>query len=250
MRHVAALGLALLAGCAVPQMPAPAPSGRTEAPVPAAPSQSVAATAPSSERARVLAGNFFAAVDRVLPVAERTCREETRDLNCDFAIVVDDRPGLPPNAFQTLDPNGRPVIGFTLSLIAQADNQDELAFIIGHETAHHIAGHLARSRNSAILGASIAGVLARVGGADAAVIRSAQDIGANVGARRYSKSFELEADSLGTVIAARAGYDPVRGSLYFNRSPDPGNAFLGTHPPNAERLRVVRETAAGLRGGG
>ena len=161
MRHVAALGLALLAGCAVPQMPAPAPSGRTEAPVPAAPSPSVAATAPSSERARVLAGNFFAAVDRVLPVAERTCREETRDLNCDFAIVVDDRPGLPPNAFQTLDPNGRPVIGFTLSLIAQADNQDELAFIIGHETAHHIAGHLARSRNSAILGASIAGVLAR-----------------------------------------------------------------------------------------
>jgi hypothetical protein len=32
-----------------------------------------------------------------------------------------------------------------------------------------------------------------------------------VGARRYSKAFELEADALGTVIAARAGYDPLRG---------------------------------------
>jgi Zn-dependent protease with chaperone function len=38
----------------------------------------------------------------------------------------------------------------------------------------------------------------------------------------------------------------VRGAEYFNRVPDPGNRFLGTHPPNADRIRVVRQTAAGL----
>ena len=85
--------------------------------------------------------------------------------------------------------------------------------------------------------------LASITGAD---VTSAQRIGAQVGARSYSKDFELEADALGTVIAARSGYDPVRGSQFFNRIPDPGDRFLGTHPPNAQRIEVVRRTAAGL----
>src|SRR5690606_31841804 len=92
-----------------------------------------------------------------------------------------------------------------------------------------------------------AGVLATVGGASAAGVRDAQNFGATLGARRYSQSFELEADALGTVIAFKAGYDPVRGAEYFARIPDPGNRFLGTHPPNASRIAVVRQVAAGLR---
>jgi len=75
---------------------------------------------------------------------------------------------------------------------------------------------------------------------------TAQEIGAAVGARTYSKDFELEADRLGTIIAARAGYNPVRGAEFFNRVPDPGDQFLGTHPPNAERVRIVQQTAARL----
>lgn len=77
-------------------------------------------------------------------------------------------------------------------------------------------------------------------------MQSAEQIGASLGARTYSKDFELEADQLGTVITARAGFDPVRGALFFNRIPDPGNRFLGTHPPNAARMDIVRKTAAGL----
>ena len=67
-----------------------------------------------------------------------------------------------------------------------------------------------------------------------------------VGARSYSKNFELEADALGTIITARAGYDPLRGAEFFARIPDPGDKFLGTHPPNASGLDTVRRTAAGL----
>jgi len=77
-------------------------------------------------------------------------------------------------------------------------------------------------------------------------VRSAQELGAAVGARTYSKEFELEADRLGTIITKRAGYDPLRGAEFFTRIPDPGNRFLGTHPPNAQRIQTVRETAARL----
>jgi predicted Zn-dependent protease len=85
--------------------------------------------------------------------------------------------------------------------------------------------------------------LAELGGADATAIRSAQDIGGQLGVRSFARDFELEADELGTGIALRAGYDPVRGAEYFTRIPDPGNQFLGTHPPNAERLATVRRAA-------
>jgi len=73
----------------------------------------------------------------------------------------------------------------------------------------------------------------------------AQQLGAEFGARRYSKDFELEADRLGTILAMRAGYDPVRGARFFSRLPDPGDKFLGTHPPNAARVEMVRRTSVG-----
>jgi predicted Zn-dependent protease len=167
-------------------------------------------------------------------------------VNCDFNIVVDDRPGQPANAYQTVDRNGRPVIAFTLALIADVRNEDELAFVMGHEAAHHIAGHIGRQQQNAVAGAVIFAGLATLSGGNAEAVRNAQELGAQVGARSYSKDFELEADALGTIITARAGYKPVRGAQFFARIPDPGDKFLGTHPPNAARIAIVRKTAANL----
>ncbi|WP_343081128.1 M48 family metallopeptidase [Ostreiculturibacter nitratireducens] len=195
----------------------------------------------------VAARNFMSVVARMEPIVEDECRARTRGIVCDFNIVVDDRAGQPPNAYQTLDRTGRPIIAFTVPLIAEARNQDELAFILGHEAAHHIEKHIPRQSQQAMAGALLGGVLAAASGADASAIRSAQDVGATIGARRYSKDFELEADELGTVIAYRAGYDPLRGAAFFDRIPDPGNRFLGTHPPNADRIATVRRTLASLR---
>jgi predicted Zn-dependent protease len=117
---------------------------------------------------------------------------------------------------------------------------------MAHEAAHHIENHLDQQRRNATLGAVVFGQLAGVTGGGNDAIRTAQELGAAVGARTYSKDFELEADRLGTIIAARAGYDPVRGADFFFRVPDPGDRFLGTHPANAERVQVVHQTAAGL----
>jgi len=179
-------------------------------------------------------------------VAERICRAERRD-NCDFLIVVDNRPGQPPNAFQTLDRSGRPVLAFNLALIGSVRNADELAFVVGHEAAHHIARHIDRQNRNAALGAAVFGEAASaVFGGNAEAIRAGQEFGAMVGARSYSKDFELEADALGTIITHRAGYDPVRGAAFFTQLPDPRNRFLGTHPPNAERMATVQRVASRL----
>ncbi|UWR38345.1 MULTISPECIES: M48 family metallopeptidase [Sulfitobacter] len=196
--------------------------------------------------ANAAARSFVQVVRTLEPVAERECRNRTTGMNCDFNIVVDDRPGQPANAFQTLDKNGRPIVAFTLALIADARNEDELAFVLGHEAAHHIAGHIGRQQQNAMAGAVIFAGIATLSGGDATAVRTAQELGAEVGARRYSKDFELEADALGTIITARAGYNPLRGAEFFTRIPDPGDRFLGTHPPNSSRIDIVRRTMAGL----
>lgn len=234
--------LALLAACAS----APVRLERETVPAPTYPA--TAAPTPRLD-ARTAAQNFVAVVDQMEPVVEAECRRRQPADRCDFLIAVDDRPGQPANAYQTVDANGRPVLAFTLALIADARNRDEIAFVLGHEGAHHISGHLPRTQAQAATGAMILGTLATIGGANEAAVRNAQEIGATMGARSYSKAYELEADRLGTVLTWRAGFDPARGAAFFSRLPDPGDQFLGTHPPTADRQRVIWETLQALRSG-
>jgi predicted Zn-dependent protease len=218
------------------------------APLPA-PAPAVPGARPDPQTA---AENFVSVVARMEPVIERECRLRSPGLNCDFLIVVDERMGQSANAFQTVTRDGRPVVGFTLPLIADARSRDELAFVLGHEAAHHILQHIPAQKQSAVIGAAAIGALAAAMGGDAYAVQSAQEIGASIGARLYSRDNELQADQLGTVIAWTAGYDPLGGYQFFARSPDPGDQFLGTHPPNAERQAVVQATVARLgaaRGG-
>ncbi len=214
---------------------------QTSSPSEAAPAAQPA-SAPKLSRGQAQA-NFRSVVAQVEPVAERECQRRAPDLNCDFKIVVESNPRLPPNAYQTLDSSGRPIIGFTLALIQDARNRDELAFVLGHEAAHHIERHLQKQRESAVGGAILGGLVAAGLGLD---VNAGQQLGGTVGARAYSKQNELEADALGTVITKRAGYNPVRGAQFFTRIPDPGDRFLGTHPPNAARIDTVRRVNSQL----
>lgn len=229
------LGLALaLAGC----VPMAAP--------PSAPPRPAPGLAPSLSPQQAFA-NFREVVARVEPVAEQVCREETPDQLCDFAIYIDDAPQSGVNAFHTLDDAGRPAIIFTIGLIAVAENTDELAFVMGHEAGHHIGRHLPQVRASADLGAQVFTQIARAGGISDQALGEVAQIGAVVASRQFTRQAELEADAIGTRIAQRAGYDPLRGAAFFERIPDPARNFLATHPPNAQRIETVRRTLAGAR---
>ncbi|NOD62246.1 MULTISPECIES: M48 family metallopeptidase [unclassified Ruegeria] len=178
--------------------------------------------------------------------ARKQCLKQPRRQNCEFRILVDLNPRAPANAYQTLDENGQPVIVFTRSMIRSAQNADELAFVMGHEAAHHVLGHIARQSENASASAAEFGRREQLRGGDAAAIEEAQKLGAKVGVQAYLKDFELEADQLGTIITYNAGYNPLVGAKFFDRIPDPGDKFLGTHPPNEQRVQIVLETAAQL----
>nr|WP_230383502.1 M48 family metalloprotease [Paracoccus shanxieyensis] len=245
MWQMAAISALVLAGCVA--QPMTQPPGGALPPLPL-PSGSPAPDTPTGPRASARA--FIQVIDRMEPAVERECRERRQQpINCDFQFVVDDREGLEPNAFQTVDDSGRPIIGFTLSLIGAARNQDELAFVVGHEASHHILGHITRKSSAATMGAVILGGLASAYGGNSEAIESAQQMGAQFGARYYSKEWELEADYLGAIITMNAGYDPQHGAQFFARIPDPGDKILGTHPSREARIAQVSRAVADYRSG-
>lgn len=247
MKHLAAIlgaGLLGIAACApVPMDPVNIPTGPYGAPQPAP-------VLTNDGSPQSTARMFVAVMRRMEPAVEREClQRRTQPINCDFQFVVDDRPGQEANAFQTIDASGRPIIGFTLSLIAQTRNGDEIAFVVGHEASHHILNHLDRKAGAAAAGAVILGSIASVYGNNQEAIETAQRIGASVGSRYYSRDWELQADYLGAIMTLNAGFDPINGSRFFERIPDPGDHILGTHPPRAARLAQVRRAVADVQSG-
>lgn len=238
----AAISALALAGCV--SQPVPMPGG------PALPDMRITPSPDIPAGARASARSFIQVLDRMEPAVESEClQRRTQPINCDFQFVVDDRSGLEPNAFQTIDERGRPIIGFTLSLIGAARNADELAFVLGHEASHHILGHIDRKSSAAAMGSVILGGLASAYGGNPEAIESAQRMGAQFGARYYSKEWELEADYLGAIIALNAGYDPGHGAQFFARIPDPGDRILGTHPASAARMAQVNRAVSDYRSG-
>ena len=247
LRALGALALLALAGCGTTyQLPdaagsslPPAAGGGT----PAGPARNMA--------------DFQRVAARVEPVAEQFCREEhpgAAPIACDFEIGLARDPDMPPNAFQTRDENGRPLIVMSRALLAGMTDDDEIAFVLSHEASHQIADHLTKQAQQQTFGALILGGLAAAAGQYGGVeatndqIRQAMDMGAFLGGRAYSQSYELEADTLGAFIAARAGYDPERGALIF-QSPAlaGGGGLLASHPASEERMRAIAAAAAEIR---
>jgi Zn-dependent protease with chaperone function len=236
-RFLALAFIALSACVATTEDPSPQPAPQTK------PQQTQRESVAVPQGA---ARQFVRVIETMEPVAERECRARTRGINCDFLIVVDDRPGQPPNALQTKDRSGRPILAFTASLLNEVRNADELAFVVGHEAAHHILHHLDETQRNAQRAAVIFSGVAAILGGTPEEVKEAERAGAAAGVLAYSKDHELEADQLGTIITHNAGYNPLRGAQFFNRLPDPKNRFLSTHPGNQQRIQVVRQTAAQL----
>lgn len=241
-----------LAACAPPPPPPQIPPPLSEVDAKPTPAPLIAGGAVSRPLG-VARADFRRAAPQVEAVAQQVCIERgSSPAQCDFRILLIDGPNAPANAFLRLGRDGRPEIGITTALLTQTGGIDEIAFVLSHEAAHHIANHLPRQSQNRALGALVlGGLVASTGrGVSQSEINQAMDLGAFFGGRAYSQNFELEADYLGTFIAARAGYDPERGALLFTRPAlQSGGGLLATHPASPKRMATVRTAADEIRRG-
>ena len=153
-----------------------------------------------------------------------------------------------PNAFAL--PGGKVGVHTGLFKIAQTDAQ--LATVVAHEIAHVTSNH-AQDRVTQQSGISLGGaLLGAVIGGDATTqktVGQVYGIGAQVGVGLpFSRNQELEADRIGMIYMAKAGYDPAdaitlweRFGAYKQQQGGEEMEFLRTHPLSSTRIKALRE---------
>ena len=130
-------------------------------------------------------------------VASQTDRA---DLSWHFGVI--DSEDI--NAFAA--PGGYVLV--TKGLYRKLDNEAELAGVLGHEIGHVIKKHQLKLLQKTQLLSLGAGLLSGKLGKDNQTVQKIIGSGAEVCARSLDKDAEFEADRIGVVLTARAGYDP------------------------------------------
>jgi predicted Zn-dependent protease len=165
---------------------------------------------------------------------------ELQGFNWEFSLVRD--PSV--NAFAM--PGGKIVIFEGLLPVTQTE--EALAVVVGHEVAHVIAHHASEriSRQMALQG------VGNIGGALLGSSRGTQigmtvfGLGAQYSMLPFSRQQEYEADEIGLIVMALAGYDPRAAVPFWTRmsqNSSGGNvpAFLSTHPTDANRIAHIEQ---------
>lgn len=138
-------------------------------------------------------------------------------------------------------PGGK--IAFYWGILAKLQlDDDEVAAIMGHEISHALLEH-ARERmgktTATRLGIELGAALLGLGSAG----RMAGDLGGQLLTLRFSRDDESEADRLGMIMAAKAGYDPRAGVTLWRKmmaaSKGAPPQFLSTHPSSETRIHDI-----------
>jgi predicted Zn-dependent protease len=129
-------------------------------------------------------------------------------------------------------------------LLKVAENQDQLAAVIGHEIGHVVAHHSnerVSTSSVAQLGLAAASEIAG-GGAGSQELMALLGVGAQVGVLLpFSRTQETEADLIGLDLMADAGFDPRASvKLWQNMAAASKGAappeFMSTHPAHGTRI--------------
>jgi predicted Zn-dependent protease len=124
-----------------------------------------------------------------------------------------------------------------------------LAVVLGHEIAHAIAGH-GNERMSQQIAIEAAGMgldiyMQQKPQQTRDIFMSAFGVGSQLGVLAYSRQHELEADRLGLIFMAMAGYDPARAISFWQEMSKNGGAkppeFLSTHPSDEHRIAEIQK---------
>lgn len=182
--------------------------------------------------------------DMVVRVAERLARatgSAAKDFNWQVNLIQSPQ----VNAFCL--PGGK--IAVYTGIIPLARNEAGLAAVMGHEMAHAVARHgsqrLLRSTLTQTLMAGAQFSFSDMDPGQRQAVMAAIGAGAQYGVLLpFSRDHELEADEMGLIYMARAGYDPREAVAFWERMSTAGGQqppeFASTHPSHGTRIEQLR----------
>ena len=144
-------------------------------------------------------------------------------------------------------------------LLDSLQNDDELATVLAHEMAHLLAGHTDPDPNEQLrkiligIGASAAGIAISAASGNAygsdvfgrITYNATNSLGEEALINPYSREKELEADHVGLMLMAAAGYNPEIALRFWERaSHDPDFAsnseYFSSHPKTSDRIENIK----------
>jgi len=185
---------------------------------------------------------------RIAAASEELMRErgQAKDIETykwEFNLIKDDDQ---VNAWAM--PGGK--VAVYTGILPVAKDETGLAVVLGHEVAHAIAKHgnerLSQGLLAQLGGLALSAALSGYPAQTQNLFMTAYGAGAQLGfLLPYSRTHELEADRIGLILTARAGYDPREAIPFWERMAAQGGArppeFLSTHPAGENRIRQIRE---------
>ena len=174
---------------------------------------------------------------------EHNMQSETKQFSWEFNLVQDNS----ANAFCM--PGGKIVV--YEGLLPYTQNEASLAIVLGHEIAHAVAKHSAEQMSKEIknqYGTEILGQVLNAAGVSSSTTQLAQILtkkGLQFRSLKYSRDHESEADRMGLIFAAMAGYDPNVAVSFWERMSQGSNSnrsdVFSDHPSDAKRIAAIKQ---------
>ncbi len=145
-------------------------------------------------------------------------------------------------------PGGK--VAFYTGILPVCGDDTGIAVVMGHEVAHAIAEHggerMSHQMAVQLGGMALSEAVKTKPEQTQAIYMSAFAVGAQYGALLpYSRTHESEADHMGLIFMAMAGYDPREAPKFWERMSGGGGQappeFMSTHPSDATRIRQLNQ---------
>ncbi len=143
-------------------------------------------------------------------------------------------------------PGGKVV--FYTGILPITQDEEGMAVVMGHEVAHAIARHGNQRMSQALLvqfgGAMLSVALSQKPALTQQIFLQSFGIGSTLGMLSYSRKHETEADKMGLIFAAMAGYNPEAAVPFWQRMASLGGTkppeILSTHPSDETRIKTLK----------
>jgi predicted Zn-dependent protease len=176
------------------------------------------------------------AVERYM--AEKNLSSQLAGFQWEFNLIDD-----PKTVNAWCMPGGK--VAFYTGIMPICKDEAGVAVVMGHEVAHAIANHGRERMSQGMVANGLLGTFGAALGQNPTLTKQllfqAVGVGAQVGMLKFSRQHESEADKIGLIFMAMAGYDPHEAPKFWERmSSDSGGGappeWLSTHPSHSTRI--------------
>lgn len=172
-------------------------------------------------------------------MAQKGASNQLAGFNWEFNLIQDDKT---VNAWCM--PGGK--VAFYTAILPICKDEDGIAVVMGHEVAHAIANHGRERMSQGLVEqfglSTLSAAMGQNPSATQQVFMQAVGMGSNLGMLKFSRSHESEADHIGLIFMAMAGYDPHTAPVFWQRMTEMSGGqqppeFLSTHPSHETRVK-------------